>query len=302
MILHMEQHAVPREITSFEFKLIGFMTIRQFYYLLVFGGVAIVFYFLRVIPYVNYLIMAISIGVGVGLAFGKYNERPIDNLIKNLFTHLLLPTQYIYLKKNDPPDYLEDFFNKSSQKMIIHHIDATKKLNKYMTTSATGVNKPPISNVPAPIQVGGMIPRTDTIKTPTITDASPSAESLGSIEPPTTETSVVSTSVNTSTTPTKTGVAITRPSENQPFLTGVIRDSRNNPVGNILVYIKTSHGSIVRLVKSNASGVFATFHPLPLGDYVIEAKDVTATNFFDTMNLSITGDVIAPISIHAKSA
>ena len=122
----MEQHAVPREITSFEFKLIGFMTIRQFYYLLVFGGIAIVFYFLMVIPYINYFVMTLSIGVGVALAFGKYNERPIDNLIKNLITHLLLPTQYLYLKKNDPPEYLEDFFNKSSQKMITHHIDATK--------------------------------------------------------------------------------------------------------------------------------------------------------------------------------
>src|SRR5438270_526220 len=32
----MEQHAIPRQITSFEFKLIGFMTLKQFLYLLVF--------------------------------------------------------------------------------------------------------------------------------------------------------------------------------------------------------------------------------------------------------------------------
>jgi len=46
----MEQHAVPRQITTFEFKLIGFMTLRQFIYLLVFIPLGVVVYFLFPIP------------------------------------------------------------------------------------------------------------------------------------------------------------------------------------------------------------------------------------------------------------
>src|SRR3989338_67749 len=39
------QHAVPRQITTFEFKLIGIMSVKQFVYLMIFTGITVGIYF-----------------------------------------------------------------------------------------------------------------------------------------------------------------------------------------------------------------------------------------------------------------
>ena len=52
----MDGHPIPRQITTFEFKLIGFMTLRQFLYLVVTIPTAYIVFRLFPIPLVNLII------------------------------------------------------------------------------------------------------------------------------------------------------------------------------------------------------------------------------------------------------
>ena len=70
----MEQHPIPRQITSFEFKLIGFMTLKQFLYLVIFGPMGYVVSFIP-IPIVNVILGIAVASIGVALAFLPINLK-----------------------------------------------------------------------------------------------------------------------------------------------------------------------------------------------------------------------------------
>jgi hypothetical protein len=96
----MDNHPIPQDITGFEFKLIGNMTLKQFAY--VGGGViiGIVFYASPLFFLIKIILSLASIGAGVAFAFVPFEGRPLDLMIKNFFKAVLSPTQYIYQKSN----------------------------------------------------------------------------------------------------------------------------------------------------------------------------------------------------------
>ena len=105
----MENHPIPQDITGFQFKLIGDMTINQFAYLaagIILGWITFILplFILIKLPFVF-----IFIGLGVAAAFLPIEGRPFDVMIGNYFKALVSPTQYIYQKMGghiwfpDPP-------------------------------------------------------------------------------------------------------------------------------------------------------------------------------------------------------
>ncbi|KKP33705.1 MAG: hypothetical protein UR23_C0041G0010, partial [Candidatus Roizmanbacteria bacterium GW2011_GWA2_32_13] len=65
----MEQHAIPRQITSFEFKLIGFLTIKQFIYLVISIPIGILIFYTFPVPILNFILGLIVALIGVAFAF-----------------------------------------------------------------------------------------------------------------------------------------------------------------------------------------------------------------------------------------
>ena len=67
-----------------------------------------------------------------------------------------------------------------------------------------------------------------------------------------------------------------------------------------MVYVKSSSEQAVRILKTNHHGLFATFHPLPPGDYAVNPKDLGGKYFFDTMNITVDEQQLPPIQIYSK--
>ncbi len=68
----------------------------------------------------------------------------------------------------------------------------------------------------------------------------------------------------------------------------------------MLIYVKDEKGNILRLLKTNPHGIFATFNPLPAGEYIFEVKDPKNTYNFDTMKIKIEDTNPKPIEIFSK--
>jgi hypothetical protein len=92
-----KQHAVPQNIMDVEFKIIGELTLRQFAYLLVFGGGAYV-----VLVYMQGIfkwpLFGVLVLLAVGLAFVPIQERGLDEWIVNFFTAIYTPNQKVWKK------------------------------------------------------------------------------------------------------------------------------------------------------------------------------------------------------------
>src|SRR3989344_377495 len=94
----MENHPIPQDITGFQFKLIGDMTIKQFAYLacgVILGWITFILPFFTLIKLPFALIF---IGLGVASAFVPIEGRPFDLMIINYFKALFNPTRYVYQK------------------------------------------------------------------------------------------------------------------------------------------------------------------------------------------------------------
>lgn len=106
----MEEHAVPQNITTFEFKLFGPFTIRQFIYVAIGGIIGAVFYFSPLPKAVSYILGAIFVFGGIGFAAIPLQGRSLDKWIIAFFRSITRPTQRIWIKDNHIPYFLETSF------------------------------------------------------------------------------------------------------------------------------------------------------------------------------------------------
>ncbi len=94
----MENHPIPQDITGFQFKLIGDMTVKQFAYLATGVVIGWITFILPLITIIKIPLAGISILLGVGFAFFPIEGRPMDLMISNFVKALFSPTQFVYKK------------------------------------------------------------------------------------------------------------------------------------------------------------------------------------------------------------
>ena len=274
-----EQHPVPRQITTFEFKLIGFMTLRQFIYLLVFVPFGYVVYRAFPIPFINVVLGFLTAGIGFALAFTPFNGRPIDVMIRNLFKRLTSPTQYFYHKENSALYFLQNLYYESDPHQTMAHIDSQNKLSTYLSKNKT-------------MDAASETDAETAQKKQSIVELFLHPDKLFS--PPQPEEK----KAETKKTVEKKEEPITSPKA--PYVTGLVTNNKKTPLPGVLIYIKDQNDTPLRLLKTNPHGVFATYNKLPPGDYTFEIKDPKGTFFFDTMKLHLEQSFGKPLEFVSK--
>ncbi len=255
----MEQHPIPRQITSFEFKLIGFLTIKQFIYLIIFIPLGLSVYAIFPVPILNILLGVMVGSVGAILAFVPINDRPMEVWIKNLIKRLSSPTQYFFKKQNPAIYFLKNLVFLNDPHRVMSHIDSQQKLSKYLN------NKTPAGNQNRKQEINTLFADSFSSLLGKKNKSKPSAAK----EP--------SSNINHLSSNIKA-----------PFLSGLVKNYKQTTLAGILVYIKKElENDPVRILKTNSHGVFVTYNPLPSSDYFFETKDPKGNFFFDTMKIKI---------------
>jgi len=103
----MEQHSVPQHIASFEFKLFGNLTIRQFVTLAIPMGIALLIFFSQ-LPAIIRLPLALIFGLlGLFASLVPIGGRPFDKWIVAFAKSILSPTQRVWIKEQKLPEFLD---------------------------------------------------------------------------------------------------------------------------------------------------------------------------------------------------
>ena len=266
----MEQHAIPRQITSFEFKLIGFLTIKQFIYLVISIPIGILIFYTFPVPILNFILGLIVALIGVAFAFIPINDRPMEVWVRNLIKRLSSPTQYFFKKQNPPIYFLKNLVFTNDPHRVMSHIDSQQKLSKYLN------NKAPTNNQNRNQEISNLF----TSSFSTLLGKKKPVEKKSSL-PPTTYS--------------------LQPNIKTPILTGLIKNYKHVPLAGILVYIKKEPVSEpIRILKTNSHGIFATYNSIPSAEYFFEVKDPKGNFFFDTMKVRIENINKNPIEIVSK--
>lgn len=251
----MDNHPIPQDVTGFQFKLIGNMTVKQFAYLATGAVLAWIFLQLPISIFIKFPISFVFAILGVGLAFVPVSGRPMDLMIGNFIKALIRPTQFIYEKTG------------------------SDKLKAYLQTK----NPTPVSNLPAPSPTAASAPTPAPI-----------------VQPVSRNNTYFQPKITTKIYPISVKgrfIGMPIPPDSPNIVTGIVKDPRGNPLGNILIEVKDKENNPVRAFKTNDVGRFASATALMNGDYTIELEDPKGQNKFEVKTINITGQIFSPIEI-----
>lgn len=305
----MEQHPIPQQISSYEFKLVGDMTLKQF--LKAAAGIilAILINSTSLMVLFKWPLMLLFGGGGLLLAFVPFEDRPLESWIVSFIKSIYSPTIYTYrrtINKNwldldltkTTKQNEEDIVmtrkikspllgSKIKDSIATMGIKINKEENKTQEIKATENIKTEIKVVPREIKVEEIKKENkEEIKTEDWrdqkTDLNLKTEKLGA-----------------------TGKVIfgTIPmpdiSEIPNVVVGMATNTEGKIIDGVIVEIQDEHGNPLRVLKTNSLGQFKTTTPLASGRYLIIAEKDGYN--FDRVNVDLNGNIVEPVKIIANS-
>ena len=326
----MEQHPIPQQISSYQFKLVGDMTLKQFFQ--VAGGVLVglLFYSTGLHGLIKWPLIILSTGLGAAMAFLPFKERPLEKWIVAFFRSIYSPTIYTWKKSEVPPVYytedaaipvekdgakVSDEYlastpqDKEHTKMETSEKSFLSKLSSLLSInpSSSGV-KPVVSPLPqatdpkttvinplgVPAQQPTGIPRTTSRliveEKPRPVNTTVQAKSQIVAGSSHKPTTIASKTVHFSI-----DAAPPHPPQIPNTITGQVMDMDRKIIAGAILEIKDTAGRPVRALKSNMAGHFIIVTPLSNGKYEIRTDKEGFK--FEPVSFETTGEFIPPMAI-----
>lgn len=278
----MENHPIPQDVTGFQFKLIGNMTVKQFAYLAT--GIVLAWILLQLpitllikIPLCTFLAL-----FGISLAYLPIGGRPMDAMIGNYIKALFRPTQFVY-EKSGTSFAREPLATQTTLQPT--NTGSSNKIDERENSFLKSVSNMAIPPSPS-LQLNQPIPTE--IPVPQPPPPPP---------PPVMTAPIPAVQHEATRQPLIRPSGFTMPSapDTPNIITGMTKDPRGNPLPNILVEVKDRDGHPVRAFKTNELGRFASATPLMNGVYTVEFEDSKSQNKFEVKTINVNGQIIMPL-------
>lgn len=267
----MQQHAVPQQIASYEFRLVGDMTLKQFGWLAGGAMIGLLFYSLPIVPMVKWSLILTAGFTGFAFAFLPVEERPLSVWVLAFVQAVYAPTYFFWKKKSVIPSFFTYKLPAiNNQLNPTPPVDATQ-LNQYLQTLPGQITEDArekdFEDTAQPVKL--MIKPIKIDKKPVV--VAPSASDNNLLVP----------------------LPATKPNS----LVGVILDLQDHLVDGAIIEIKNPQGETVRALKTNRLGQFMIATPLANDTYVVETEKECLK--FDTIKVEVKGEIIPPLKIKA---
>lgn len=283
----MNEHPVPRNVTGFEFQLIGFMTLKQFGYLAAGAILAFVFYNAP-ISFFRFPIAAFFLFIGIAFAFLPIQERPLDEFLVNLIKSVYQPTQFTWEKEIRIPALFDVKITSAKTKPTAepqHQEDTRAKLAAYLS-SVTPKDEARLDALENQnmARVSDLFGQPIPVKTTQTTPTKPVQPSITSFATKLFHHQAPAQSLQ----PHHTTTALPK-----GLVAGMIR-AANNPLPGALIHILTENNQPARLLKTNTSGQFGISLPLAAGRYHLIIEDPTKRYVFAQVPFEIGEQELHP--------
>jgi hypothetical protein len=324
----MEQHPIPQNVSSYQFKLVGDMTLKQFFQLA--GGflVALIFYSVPLIGIVKWPFVIISAVLGVALAFLPLEERPLERWIFAFFKAIYTPTEFFWKKSTAPTKFFQNEAVGAPPTTASTEQEAA--LKNYLAT--TKQNAGPMSKLEGAEQgflaaLSGIFAGTkSTPGVPVATEAKkelkfPAAIPIKIVQQGVPhmvveeKTKLVDQSVSATAqnvapfiageeiVSTKQAIfsvdaAPPNPPETPNVVVGQVVDDTRRIIEGAIMEIRDEAGRPVRALRSNKVGHFITVTPLDSGRYEIATEKEGYQ--FSPVSFEAAGALIPPILVEGK--
>ncbi len=329
-----EAHPIPQNVTSFQFKLVGDMTLKQFGYLAAGAGLAYLLFvfFSRNYPIITWPVIVISALLGVAFAFVPIGSRPLDHWLAAFLRAVYSPTKRVWAKngkdgRGNPlfesrlAMYLAGSLSTSAsqtgqaptalptpeelKKTVELAREAQQLQMKIIQSERTlsQIKKQSVQPTPIPVDYSQQVNTVLADLKNLMDQASGLKEQIKSVKE---EMAEPLTAIPEPIVREKVKIVIpVKPKPTQIVLTtfpnvinGIIKDGEKNYLEGVVAVIYDKEGLPVRALKTNKLGQFTGSTPLPNGTYNLELEKENYT--FDVLQLELTGEVLPPLLITSK--
>ena len=104
----METHPIPQQISSYHFRLVGDMTLKQFFQIAGGALISLLFYASNLHPLIKWPFIFFFSLLGFALAFLPYEDRPLEKWIISFFKSIYSPTIFYWQKIHKQPVFFQD--------------------------------------------------------------------------------------------------------------------------------------------------------------------------------------------------
>lgn len=334
-----QQHPIPANVTSYQFRLVGDLTLKQFLQIAAGVIVAAIFYALPLPFFLKWPLVAIASGAGAAIAFLPVGGRPLDQWLIAFIKSIYQPTIYTWQKPEDktashldvtptpiPTQPIQAVTPTTAQPAVIPPTSQTQAVSEVIPSPKPVLQGYAPTETPTPQQ---SLSTTHIVTTPQpqqpIIAASESVQrharevQIPIAQPTTVEQQLRPKPIQTETAgvevhPTPTApvsqtqqgttatFATDLPIPHTPATPNTIVGMTLTPDGKILdsaIVEILERGQTIRATKSNKLGQFLFAKPLDPGVYQITA-DKTG-NQFPRFDLDLKDKIILPIRLQATS-
>lgn len=103
----MEQHPIPQQISSYQFRLVGDMTLKQFLQLAGGALISLLIYSTGLHPILKWPLIIFFFAFGAALAFLPFQERPLEKWVIAFFRSIYSPTLYSWKQYAVAPAFFQ---------------------------------------------------------------------------------------------------------------------------------------------------------------------------------------------------
>lgn len=280
----MEQHPIPQHISSYQFRLIGEMTLEQFGKLA--GGciIALVFYALPLPGLIKWFFIIISASAGALFAFVPFEGRPLETWIISFIKSIYAPTEYVWRKspvdfpfiKTEKGSFQEEYL---PQKEITRSLSVKElALIQALSENRDFYNQEELDQAQNLLKLFQQVGKIDQqSQNQSLSPEIPQKEAKFSQDLP-----------------------FPKPPDQPNVLVGMVIDKNNKIAEGAIIEIKDGSGETVRAMRTNRLGQFRTVSPLPDGQYQISIEKAGLN--FDIMKVQLNGEIMSPIEIRESGA
>ncbi len=322
----MQQHPVPQNVTQYQFRLVGDMTLKQFLELVAGLILAYLFFASNLVFFIKWPLVIMSALAGIGLAFFPVEDRPLDQWIVNFIRSIYAPTRFTWKKTAKTPP-LFTFTSRAREET--NAVSKTIKAPALMSsapqkTSLSELESEQLKNINSLFSEQPVIPATNShekiVSKPSITIRKLGSQgALDQIKivkpappapapnPPeaSSQEKVIFTAPSVASISKQEPKVLTKPknitmpaSPKEPnLITGAVVDKEGKLVQGAIVQIVSADGIPARAMKTNSLGQFYTSTPLGAGKYIVEV-DKEGLSFLP-QQIEVANSVLSPIELRA---
>ncbi len=333
-----EQHPVPQQISSYQFRLVGDMTLKQFFQLASGAIVGLIIYSLPLPSFFKWPLIVLTVVTGAAFAFLPIQNRPLEKWIVAFFRSIYTPTILVWKKTEKTQNFFapenqpmatelnltttEEVIEKAPQDVSTHAMEQNEE--NFLSKISTMLNQKHETQIlsQTPVSALSQEPKTETFVLQNQTAVSVQQKEIMIPKQKQVEVKPQGFQIplaNNQTVPTNpVGQVFSASSVNDIFqsaqfspeaapptpptqpniIVGQVLDASKKIVEGAILEITDSEGRPVRALKTNKVGHFMIVTPLPDGNYKITAEKDGLN--FEPVFVKLNSTLVLPIAIKSK--